>query len=313
MKRSRQARDIMDLKAQMAQVLELLAKQTPAAPAGVPALLQPQLPYPPSPRGVQGGWEEVSQLVQEDTLSRVDSGEGVSFSSDMQLGISTCGTHCSLPAGPLDASGRTTPVHFPDAGDGSSPSKVPDFMEEVRSSWDCPASGPSVLEQASLLASLEGVEKLGLAGFLRKTPPSRPWLRPCRWVGWLDPACPIPQCKVMETHLKRAYAAEVQATHLSNMASVLTAYMDGVLRKDPFPELVAMELRLLFSTLLQISGLQGQAIGRSLASLIVAQRQLWLSQPIVHADKATLIDAPISPGHNFGPAVEEILQIPPGM
>ncbi|MGH0167050.1 UNVERIFIED_CONTAM: hypothetical protein FKN15_052752 [Acipenser sinensis] len=117
----------------------------------------------------------------------------------------------------------------------------------------------------------------------------------------------------METHLKRVYAAEAHATHLSNMASVLTAYMDGVLRKDPFPELVAMELRLLFSTLLQISGLQGQAIGRSLASLIVAHRQLWLSQPIVHTDKAMLIETPISPGHNFGPAVEEILQIPPGM
>ncbi|MGH0121767.1 UNVERIFIED_CONTAM: hypothetical protein FKN15_075515 [Acipenser sinensis] len=40
-KRSKQARDIMDLKAQVAQVLKLLAKQTP-----VQAPLQPQLPYP---------------------------------------------------------------------------------------------------------------------------------------------------------------------------------------------------------------------------------------------------------------------------
>ncbi|MGH0144924.1 UNVERIFIED_CONTAM: hypothetical protein FKN15_039614 [Acipenser sinensis] len=81
-KRSRQARDIMDLKAQMAQVLELLAKQAPAAPAAVPAPLQPQLPYPLSPREDQGGWEEASQLVQEDMLSIAASGEGASFSSD---------------------------------------------------------------------------------------------------------------------------------------------------------------------------------------------------------------------------------------
>ncbi|MGH0152022.1 UNVERIFIED_CONTAM: hypothetical protein FKN15_068901 [Acipenser sinensis] len=79
-----QARDIMDLK--MAQVLELLAKQPPEAQAPVQALLQPQLPYPASPRGVQGGWEEVSQLAQEDTLSIAASGEGGSFSSDMQVG-----------------------------------------------------------------------------------------------------------------------------------------------------------------------------------------------------------------------------------
>ncbi|MGH0186159.1 UNVERIFIED_CONTAM: hypothetical protein FKN15_020412 [Acipenser sinensis] len=70
-----------------------------------------------------------------------------------------------------------------------------------------------------------------------------------------------------------------------------------------------MELHLLSSTLLQISGLQGQALGRSLASLIVAHRQLWLSQARVpDVDKTTLLDAPISPGHTFGPAVEEILQ-----
>ncbi|MGH0155757.1 UNVERIFIED_CONTAM: hypothetical protein FKN15_051583 [Acipenser sinensis] len=41
----------------------------------------------------------------------------------------------------------------------------PDFMEEVRSSWDRPASDPSVLKQAAPLASLEGTEKLSLAGF----------------------------------------------------------------------------------------------------------------------------------------------------
>ncbi|MGH0152754.1 UNVERIFIED_CONTAM: hypothetical protein FKN15_064433 [Acipenser sinensis] len=63
----------------------------------------------------------------------------------------------------------------------------------------------------------------------------------------------------------------------------------------------------LLSSMLQISGLQGQALG--LASLIVAHRQLWLSQARVpDANKAALLDMPISPGHAYGPAVEEILQ-----
>ncbi|MGH0152804.1 UNVERIFIED_CONTAM: hypothetical protein FKN15_023576 [Acipenser sinensis] len=117
-KRTRQARDIIDLKAQMTQVLELLAKQAPAAPATVQALLQPQFPYPPSPRGVQGGWEEAFLMEQEDMLSIVASGEEAAFSSDMQLGCGTYGMRCSLPAGPLDASCRTTSVCVPDAGDG---------------------------------------------------------------------------------------------------------------------------------------------------------------------------------------------------
>ncbi|MGH0164962.1 UNVERIFIED_CONTAM: hypothetical protein FKN15_048086 [Acipenser sinensis] len=153
--------------------MDLKAKQVPAAQAPVQAPLQPQLPYPPSPRGVQGGWEEASQLAQEDMLSKAASGEGTSFFSDMQVGetpacslgsqcprpvvqlsFGTYRTCCSFPTGPLDASGRTTPVRFPDAGNGFSPSEVPGFP-----------TLHGVLKQAALLVSLEGADKLGLARF----------------------------------------------------------------------------------------------------------------------------------------------------
>ncbi|MGH0116248.1 UNVERIFIED_CONTAM: hypothetical protein FKN15_000175 [Acipenser sinensis] len=57
----------------------------------------------------------------------------------------------------------------------------PDFLEEVSTSWEHPASVPSVLKQASTLTlALEDAEKLGLAGFPPWTPPSRLWLR-LRW------------------------------------------------------------------------------------------------------------------------------------
>ncbi|MGH0189016.1 UNVERIFIED_CONTAM: hypothetical protein FKN15_033201 [Acipenser sinensis] len=71
------------------------------------------------------------------------------------------------------------------------------------------------------------------------------------------------------------------------MAGILMAYMDGILREASLSEPVATELHLLSGVLLQIYGLQGQALGRSLASLIVARRQLWLSQARVpDTDKA---------------------------
>ncbi|MGH0178801.1 UNVERIFIED_CONTAM: hypothetical protein FKN15_077968 [Acipenser sinensis] len=179
--------------------------------------------------GDQGGWEEASQ--QEDTLSIAASGDGASLSSDMQ-------PSCRSPGGQRQNH----------AGVAPRPQKFlafPEFMEEVCSSWDRLASSPSVLKQAAPHTSLEGAEKLGTAGFppvdstiaaLVKAPP----------VGGLarDLACLNPQCRVMETHLKRAYAAEAQTTRLSNMASVLTVYMDSVLRKAPLPEPVATELRL---------------------------------------------------------------------
>ncbi|RXM31580.1 hypothetical protein EOD39_6844 [Acipenser ruthenus] len=104
-----------------------------------------------------------------------------------------------------------------------------------------------------------------------------------------DPTCPNGQCKVTETHLKKAYAAEAQA-------GLLTAYLDGILQSAPLCELVASELCLVSITVLQIFGFQGQALGRSLC-IVVAHRQLWLSQGRVSdEDKSALLNEPISPG-----------------
>ncbi|MGH0121573.1 UNVERIFIED_CONTAM: hypothetical protein FKN15_040700 [Acipenser sinensis] len=132
-----------------------------------------------------------------------------------------------------------------------------------------------------------------------------------RAVGGLskDPVCPNGQCRITEAHLKKAYAAKAQVTRLTNTGGLLTAYLDGMLCLVTVPELLASELRAVSGTLLQISGFQGQALGRSLAGLVVERRQLWLSQArVLDADKSALLDVPISPGHTFGPAVEEILQ-----
>ncbi|MGH0119455.1 UNVERIFIED_CONTAM: hypothetical protein FKN15_076679 [Acipenser sinensis] len=116
----------------------------------------------------------------------------------------------------------------------------------------------------------------------------------------------------METQLKQAYAAEAQVTRLANTVSILTAYLDGTPQDAPFPEPVASELRLLSGTLHQISCLQGQSLGRSLASLVVARRQLWLSQARVpDADKTALLEAPISLGHTFGLAALTITRTVP--
>ncbi|MGH0153394.1 UNVERIFIED_CONTAM: hypothetical protein FKN15_032005 [Acipenser sinensis] len=186
-KRSKQARDIMDLKAQMAQVLELLSKQaTASAPAQ--ALLQPQAPYPPSLQGAQGGWEGLPQLAQEDALSIA-----ASFSSDMQVGDTLTeeepGSECVSKANstPLPSSvsalmeraaaflqvpwtPAAQPRHSMIRTQVLAPRPqcfpaFPDFVEEVRSSWDRPASAPSISKQATPLSSLEGADKLDLAGF----------------------------------------------------------------------------------------------------------------------------------------------------
>ncbi len=56
---------------------------------------------------------------------------------------------------------------------------------------------------------------------------------------------------------------------------------------------------------LRATKITAQAIGRSMASLVVLERHLWLTfTEIKDADKVTFLDSPVSPTYLFGPAVE---------
>ncbi|MGH0126953.1 UNVERIFIED_CONTAM: hypothetical protein FKN15_000679 [Acipenser sinensis] len=208
----------------------------------------------------------------------------------------------------------------------------PDFIKEVQSTCGAPASSPGTSRKASAFA-MQGASEAGLASFppvdaafaalvktltlsglsfppvdaafaaLVKTPTLSGLVK--------DPACPNKQCRTTEIHLKKGYLAATEAVKLSNVASLLTVYQASLIRDLPehlSPSLKA-ELALVAQFLVKIAQLNARAQGRSIASLVVARRQLWLSQARVQEpDKAPLLDAPITPGHTFGPAVEEMLQ-----
>ncbi len=65
------------------------------------------------------------------------------------------------------------------------------------------------------------------------------------------------------------------------------------------------ELRSATDLALRATKTTAQAIGRSMDSLVVLERHLWLTlTEIKDADKVFFLDAPISPSCLFGPAVE---------
>ncbi|MGH0136785.1 UNVERIFIED_CONTAM: hypothetical protein FKN15_062073 [Acipenser sinensis] len=111
--------------------------------------------------------------------------------------------------------------------------------------------------------------------------------------------------------IKKGYSAATEAVRLSNVASFLSVYQASLVKDLPEHLLVSLRAELALVTQLQvkIAQLNALAQGRSIASLVVARRQLWLSQVRVQEpDKAPLLDAPITPGHTFGPTVEEMLK-----
>ncbi|MGH0146494.1 UNVERIFIED_CONTAM: hypothetical protein FKN15_020171 [Acipenser sinensis] len=187
----------------------------------------------------------------------------------------------------------------------------PDFWQELTSSWQHPATAPAVPRSGTTYRVHEG-DKMGLVQF----PPvgsTIPALAQPANLALLskDAACPNKQCRVTEVLLKKAYSANAFVARLGNYNTCLVAYQshiwgsaaEGGLTLDQ-----TEELRLISRMLLRLAQLLSQATGRSMAALVAARRQLWLSQArLTENNKAALLDAPITPGHTFGPAVDDLL------
>ncbi|MGH0137256.1 UNVERIFIED_CONTAM: hypothetical protein FKN15_013257 [Acipenser sinensis] len=188
----------------------------------------------------------------------------------------------------------------------------PDFIKEVQSTWGAPASTPATSRKAAAF-NMHGASEAGLASFPPVGAAFAALVKAPTLSGLAkDPSCPNRQCRITEAHLKKGYAAATEAVRLSNVASLLTVFYQATLLRD-LPECPSAALRTELGTIAQLlvklAQLNARAQGRSIASLVVARRQLWLSQARVQEpDKVPLLDAPISPGHTFGPAVEEMLQ-----
>ncbi len=96
-------------------------------------------------------------------------------------------------------------------------------------------------------------------------------------------------------------------SHAGPMA-VLQVYqaklLSAVDESEPDPATLR-ELRSATDLALRATKTTAQAIGRSMASLVVLERHLWLTlTEIKDADRVSFLDAPISPSGLFGPAVK---------
>ncbi|MGH0167703.1 UNVERIFIED_CONTAM: hypothetical protein FKN15_052942 [Acipenser sinensis] len=175
-----------------------------------------------------------------------------------------------------------------------------DFIKEVHSTWGTPASAPATSRKAAAF-TMQGASEAGLASFLPVGAAFAALVGTPTLSGLAkDPACPNKQCRNTEVHLKRGYSAATEAVRLSNLASLLSVYQAALVKDlSDYPSVsLRTELGLIAQLLVKLAQLNAWAQSRSIASLARVQKP----------DKAPLLDAPITPGHTFGPAVEEMLQ-----
>ncbi len=110
-----------------------------------------------------------------------------------------------------------------------------------------------------------------------------------------------------------AYAAVGQAVTSLNTMAVLQAYQADLLKdldrgQDLSPDEVA-ELRRTPDLVLCATKQAATAMGRSMATMVVAERHLWLNlADIGKKEKGFLLDAPVSPSELFGTSIETVVK-----
>ncbi len=128
-------------------------------------------------------------------------------------------------------------------------------------------------------------------------------------IGWKAKAAhPSKPCRMTSALAGRAYSSAGQAASALHSMAVLQVFQAKLLRSmdESGPDPAAFkELRSATDLALHATKMTAQVIGRSMASLVVLERHLWLNlTEIKGADKVPFLHSPVSPTGLFGPDVE---------
>ncbi|XP_067245130.1 uncharacterized protein, partial [Chanodichthys erythropterus] len=127
------------------------------------------------------------------------------------------------------------------------------------------------------------------------------------------PTLPTKPLKTTSGLVGKAYAAAGQAAACLHTMSLLQAYQADLLGEvensgEATYECI-QEIRMATDLALRATKETAKEIGRSMAALVAPERHLWLNlSDIRERDKASLMDAPLSPAGLFGDAVTTVVE-----
>ncbi len=185
----------------------------------------------------------------------------------------------------------------------------PEVHDELTRSWRSPYSARLRTSASSALTTVDGAEEKGYERMPQLDESVAAHLCPPTAIGWKAKAShPSKPCRTTSALAGRSYASAGQAASALHSMAVLQVYQAKLLsvvdESEPDPATLR-ELRSATDLALRATKTTAQAIGRSMASLVVLERHLWLTlAEIKDADRVSFLDAPISPSGLFGPAVK---------
>ncbi len=184
----------------------------------------------------------------------------------------------------------------------------PKVHDKLTKSWRAPYSSRIRPSASSGLTSVDGAEEKGYKHLPHLDESVAAHLCSPTAIGWKARAShPSKPCRATSVLAGRAYSAAGQAASALHSMAVLQVFQAKMLASQE-AGLDAASLRDLRSATdlaLCTTKATAQAIGRSISSLVLLERHLWLTlMEMKEADKIPFLDAPVSSNSLFGPAVE---------
>lgn len=184
----------------------------------------------------------------------------------------------------------------------------PEVHDELTKSWRAPYSA-RLRTSSAALSSVDGSQEKGYEQLPPLDEAVAAHLCPPAAVGWKNKrALPSKPCRTTSAMAGRAYTSAGQAASSLHTMAILQVFQAKLLRsldESSSSEPAFRDLRSATDLALRATKATAQAIGRSMANLVVLERHLWLNlTEIKESDKVAFLDAPVSPCGLFGPAVE---------
>ncbi len=177
-------------------------------------------------------------------------------------------------------------------------------MSELQSSWKAPSFTSLPRTQ---LGNLAGAATHGLATAPQIGPTFAMLNGAMARIG-RDATHPNKHGRIIDSQLRKAYHASTLSARLACTNSLLLVYLEGLLQdlsstltdEERIPETLRV-----VDMLIRGTSANAQALGQSMANMVQARRQVWLSQAnLLDQDCMAVIAAPLVPGEVFGPPAE---------
>ncbi len=186
----------------------------------------------------------------------------------------------------------------------------PEVHDELTKSWCAPYSSRIRPSALVALTSVDRAEEKGYEHLppLNKSMAAHLCHSSATAIGWKARAShPSKPCRATSALAGHVYSAAGQAASALHTMAVLQVFQAKMLANEVagLDSASLKDLRSMTDLALRATKATAQAIRRSMSSLIVLERHIWLTMTeMEEADKVPFLDSPVSSGSLFEPAVE---------